>query len=99
MMKSADGKKRWREFIESYKDKVKDYNFGSLIRTDCRDEYAETNTIFGASPLCFPCSQHHRSLYYCSHTYAGEQVLETIICKGALITEAYYKFCAFEVKC
>ncbi|KAL5514721.1 hypothetical protein ACEPAG_2037 [Sanghuangporus baumii] len=45
-MKSPDGKKRWREFIESYKDKVKDYNFGSLIRTDCRDEYGETNTIF-----------------------------------------------------
>ena len=46
-MKSADGKKRWSEFIEQYKDKVKDYNFGSLIRTDCRDEYGERNTIFG----------------------------------------------------
>lgn len=47
MMKSADGKKRWREFIEAYKDKVADYNFGSLIRTNAKDEYAETNTIFG----------------------------------------------------
>ncbi|KXN83809.1 hypothetical protein AN958_01045 [Leucoagaricus sp. SymC.cos] len=45
-MKSDDGKKRWREFIEEYKDKVKDYNFGSLIRTDAREEYGETNTIF-----------------------------------------------------
>ncbi|KJA21310.1 hypothetical protein HYPSUDRAFT_42162 [Hypholoma sublateritium FD-334 SS-4] len=45
-MKSNDGKKRWREFIESYKEKVKDYNFGSLIRTDARDEYGESNTIF-----------------------------------------------------
>ncbi|KAF9484291.1 DUF757-domain-containing protein [Pholiota conissans] len=45
-MKSADGKKRWREFIESYKEKVKDYNFGSLIRTNARDEYGEANTIF-----------------------------------------------------
>jgi len=35
-------------FGYSYKDKVKDYNFGSLIRMDARDEYAETNTIFGA---------------------------------------------------
>jgi len=33
--------------IFSYKDKVKDYNFGSLIRTDARDEYGEKNTIFG----------------------------------------------------
>ncbi|KAF8961407.1 polysaccharide biosynthesis-domain-containing protein [Flammula alnicola] len=45
-MKSPEGKKRWREFIESYKDKVKDYNFGSLIRTNARDEYGESNTIF-----------------------------------------------------
>ncbi len=33
--------------IDSYKDKVTDYNFGSLIRTDARKEYAESNTIFG----------------------------------------------------
>ncbi|KLO07823.1 DUF757-domain-containing protein [Schizopora paradoxa] len=45
-MKSADGKKRWREYIETYKDKIQDYNFGSLIRTDAGDEYAEMNTIF-----------------------------------------------------
>ena len=31
-----------------YENKVKDYNFGSLIRTDARKEYAEANTIFGA---------------------------------------------------
>lgn len=29
-----------------YKDTVKDYNFGSLIRTDAHDEYSEKNTIF-----------------------------------------------------
>ncbi|KAI0634155.1 DUF757-domain-containing protein [Trametes polyzona] len=45
-MKSDDGKKRWREFIQQYEKKIKDYNFGSLIRTDARQEYSETNTIF-----------------------------------------------------
>jgi len=45
-MKSEEGKKRWRDFMEAYKDKIQDYNFGSLIRTDARDEYGETNTIF-----------------------------------------------------
>ncbi|KAJ7614123.1 DUF757-domain-containing protein [Roridomyces roridus] len=45
-MKNPEGKERWRLFIESYKKKVKDYNFGSLIRTDARQEYGETNTIF-----------------------------------------------------
>ena len=34
-----------------YKDTIKDYNFGSLIRTDARDEYSEKNTIFSA---CLP---------------------------------------------
>ncbi|KAI0634159.1 hypothetical protein C8Q77DRAFT_1110202 [Trametes polyzona] len=48
-MKSDDGKKRWREFIQQYEKKIKDYNFGSLIRTDARQEYSETNTIFGGS--------------------------------------------------
>ncbi|KAF7343354.1 DUF757-domain-containing protein [Mycena venus] len=56
-MKNPEGKERWRAFIESpsvpfpvllrlYKKKVKDYNFGSLIRTDARQEYGENNTIF-----------------------------------------------------
>ncbi|KAJ7052696.1 DUF757-domain-containing protein [Mycena amicta] len=45
-MKSPEGKERWRVFIERYKKKVKDYNFGSLIRTDAKQEYGEKNTIF-----------------------------------------------------
>ncbi|KAG5637665.1 hypothetical protein H0H81_003686 [Sphagnurus paluster] len=45
-MKSDDGKKRWRTFIQAYEKKVKDHNFGCLIRTDARQEYGETNTIF-----------------------------------------------------
>ncbi|TDL27962.1 DUF757-domain-containing protein [Rickenella mellea] len=45
-MKSPDGKERWRKFIEAYEKKVKDYNFGSLIRTDAKEEYGEINTIF-----------------------------------------------------
>ncbi|EAU81198.2 hypothetical protein CC1G_11280 [Coprinopsis cinerea okayama7 len=45
-MKNSQGKKKWREFCERYKDRVKDYNFGSLIRTDAEDEYGERNTIF-----------------------------------------------------
>ncbi|EIW53461.1 DUF757-domain-containing protein [Trametes versicolor FP-101664 SS1] len=45
-MKSESGKTRWRDFIQSYEKKIKDYNFGSLIRTDARQEYSETNTIF-----------------------------------------------------
>lgn len=45
-MKSDEGKTKWRDFISSYEKKVKDYNFGSLIRTDATGEYGESNTIF-----------------------------------------------------
>jgi len=45
-MKSPEGKERWRKFIQSYEKKITDYNFGSLIRTDAREEYSEKNTIF-----------------------------------------------------
>lgn len=39
---------------ERYEKKVKDYNFGSLIRTDAKQEYGESNTIFGTNAsLCF----------------------------------------------
>ncbi|KAJ7856354.1 hypothetical protein B0H14DRAFT_2752976, partial [Mycena olivaceomarginata] len=46
-MKNPEGKEWWRVFIELYKKKVMDHNFGSLIRTDARQEYGENNTIFG----------------------------------------------------
>lgn len=36
---------------QRYEKKVKDYNFGSLIRTDARQEYGEMNTIFGTIVL------------------------------------------------
>ncbi|KAG2340411.1 DUF757-domain-containing protein [Suillus weaverae] len=36
----------WLKSEIGKKKKVKDYNFGSLIRTDARQEYGETNTIF-----------------------------------------------------
>jgi len=45
-LKREEGKKMWRDFINQYEKKVKDFNFGSLIRTDARLEYSETNTIF-----------------------------------------------------
>mmetsp|Transcript_10421 Transcript_10421/g.31867 ORF Transcript_10421/g.31867 Transcript_10421/m.31867 type:complete len:81 (-) Transcript_10421:111-353(-) len=46
-MKSPEGKKRWRTFLESVlKPAVNDdYNFGTLLRTDTRGKYEEDNTI------------------------------------------------------
>ncbi|KAK0544028.1 D-lactate ferricytochrome c oxidoreductase [Tilletia horrida] len=45
-MKSAEGKERWRNFMNKYEGKVADFNFGTLIRTDGSDEYTQFNTTF-----------------------------------------------------
>lgn len=45
-MKSNQNKPRWREFMEAYENKVEDYNFGTLLRRNCRGEYSEQNTMF-----------------------------------------------------
>jgi hypothetical protein len=42
--------KRVLPSYDRYEKKVKDFNFGSLIRTDARQEYSEINTIFGPIP-------------------------------------------------
>lgn len=44
-MKSKDGKVKWREFCEKFKD-MEDYNFGTLLRTKNTDEYTQDGTIF-----------------------------------------------------
>lgn len=45
-MKSAKNKPRWRKFMNAYENIVDDYNFGTLLRTNCMGEYSELNTIF-----------------------------------------------------
>ncbi|CAN8100824.1 unnamed protein product [Discula destructiva] len=45
-MKSPEGKKRWREFMMAYKDKVDDYSFGTILRTDPKEEYTQHGSIF-----------------------------------------------------
>ncbi|KAI0018581.1 polysaccharide biosynthesis-domain-containing protein [Xylariomycetidae sp. FL0641] len=45
-MKSKTGKERWRKFMMAYEKKVKDYNFGTLLRTDPKLGYEQDTTIF-----------------------------------------------------
>ncbi|CAK5278311.1 unnamed protein product [Mycena citricolor] len=80
-MKSASGKERWREFIESYRKKIKDYNFGSLIRTNAKEEYGEKNTIFvtriqltrALQFYAFEISRNRLGLNDAAHTLAKEE--------------------------
>ncbi|KAI8071848.1 putative polysaccharide biosynthesis protein [Thamnidium elegans] len=45
--KTAAAKEKWRLFINKYEKRVNEYNFGSLIRIDCKEDYTEENTMFG----------------------------------------------------
>lgn len=52
-MKSAQGKKRWRDFMMAYEKKVDDYSFGTILRKDPKEEYTEHGTIFGSFSACY----------------------------------------------
>ncbi|KAF2703920.1 DUF757-domain-containing protein [Pleomassaria siparia CBS 279.74] len=45
-MKSKAGKERWRNFINTYENKVDDYNFGTMLRASAKTEYTQEGTIF-----------------------------------------------------
>ena len=45
-MKSKAGKDKWRPFMMSYEKKIDDYNFGTMLRSNPKEEYEQDNTIF-----------------------------------------------------
>lgn len=38
---------KWRPFCLRFEGVVEDFNYGTLLRLDCRQPYTEENTIFG----------------------------------------------------
>lgn len=46
-MKSKEGKERWRNFVNQYEKKVDDYNFGTMLRANAKEDYGKDTTIFG----------------------------------------------------
>jgi hypothetical protein len=46
-MKSKAGKEKWRPFMMAYEKKIDDYNFGTMVRNNAKEEYGEKSTIFG----------------------------------------------------
>ncbi|KAI9654168.1 MAG: hypothetical protein M1831_005522 [Alyxoria varia] len=45
-MKSASGKAKWRDFVKEYEKRVDDFNFGTMLRLDPKNEYSQENTMF-----------------------------------------------------
>ena len=43
---NKEGKEKWRNWCEQYKERVQDYNFGTLLRLDPSDDYTEKNSCF-----------------------------------------------------
>ena len=43
-LKSEVVKRRWRGYCQLFEYHVEDYNFGTLLRLDCREGYSESNT-------------------------------------------------------
>ncbi|GAA5854948.1 hypothetical protein JCM8547_002318 [Rhodosporidiobolus lusitaniae] len=46
-LKTPEGKKRWREFMMPFEKTIDEYNFGTLIRSNCEDDYTQENSMFG----------------------------------------------------
>jgi hypothetical protein len=46
-LKTDAAKASWREFIKAFEKKLKDFNFGTLLRLNAAEDYTETNTTFG----------------------------------------------------
>ncbi|XP_044273311.1 protein PBDC1-like [Varanus komodoensis] len=45
-LKSGPAKEKWRPFCLRFDGVVEDFNYGTLLRTDCSKGYTEENTIF-----------------------------------------------------
>jgi len=43
-IKTPAEKEKWRNFCESFKEEVEDYNQGTLLRLDCEGDYTPENT-------------------------------------------------------
>mmetsp|Transcript_5353 Transcript_5353/g.7517 ORF Transcript_5353/g.7517 Transcript_5353/m.7517 type:complete len:81 (+) Transcript_5353:1-243(+) len=43
-MKSAKGKQKWAPFLMSFENRLNMYNFLTLLRLDCKEDYTEQNT-------------------------------------------------------
>ena len=71
-MKSKQGKERWRNFVQQYKGRIDDFDFGTMLRANPKDEYTQDNTIFGAQSSNHCCSLlallNYWQLFECNST-------------------------------
>uniref|UniRef100_A0A669QVU2 Polysaccharide biosynthesis domain-containing protein n=1 Tax=Phasianus colchicus TaxID=9054 RepID=A0A669QVU2_PHACC len=56
-LKSEPAKEKWRPFCLRFEGVVEDFNYGTLLRLDCRGGYSPENTIFGTENTA--CASSH----------------------------------------
>lgn len=44
-IKSPSAKEEWRSFCNQFEEQVEDFNYATLLRLNCEDNYDEANTI------------------------------------------------------
>lgn len=44
--KTEKSKAQWRDWIKKYEEKVKDFNFGTILRVDSSEDYGPENAFF-----------------------------------------------------
>lgn len=44
-LKSEQAKASWRTFCIKFENEVEDFNYATMLRLDCTDDYSEENTI------------------------------------------------------
>ncbi|KAJ2077078.1 hypothetical protein H4R24_005340 [Coemansia sp. RSA 988] len=62
--KTEASKAKWREFINKYENRITDFNFGSLVRIDCKGDYTEENSMFAMRTqfLCIEIARNKEGL-------------------------------------
>ncbi|KAL6942424.1 hypothetical protein ACO0QE_003599 [Hanseniaspora vineae] len=45
-LKTKEAKEKWRNWTKLFEEKIADFNFGTLLRTDSTAEYGQDSTIF-----------------------------------------------------
>ncbi|XP_030841146.1 protein PBDC1 isoform X1 [Strongylocentrotus purpuratus] len=45
-LKSDEAKKKWRVFCNHFDGTVEDFNYGTILRLNCTEDYSEKNSIF-----------------------------------------------------
>ncbi|XP_060930572.1 protein PBDC1 [Limanda limanda] len=52
-LKSNEAKERWRPFCNQFEGLIEDFNYGTLLRLDCGEDYTEENTLFATRAQFF----------------------------------------------